>query len=89
MAVLAQRRLLEWSAVVDGTYQVNDRFSISGGLRYSDETKDAIRTFILDPTNPISSGEQSASFDEVSGRLHLVDIHEVSEVVDSMVVHSL
>ena len=60
-----------FAVFVDGTYQVNDRFSISGGLRYSDETKDAIRTFILDPTNPISSGEQSASFDEVSGRFIL------------------
>ncbi len=53
----------------DGTYQVNDRFSISAGLRYSDETKDAVRTFLLDPTNPISSGERSASFDNTSGRL--------------------
>ena len=60
-----------FAVFVDGTYQVNNRFSISGGLRYSDETKDAIRTFILDPTNPISSGEQSASFDEVSGRFIL------------------
>ena len=58
-----------FAVFVDGTYQVNDRFSISGGLRYSDETKDALRTFILDPANPISSGERSASFDEVSGRL--------------------
>ena len=58
-----------FAVFVDGTYQVNDRISISGGLRYSDETKDALRTFILDPTNPISSGERSASFDEVSGRL--------------------
>ena len=53
----------------DGTYNVSDRFSISGGLRYSDETKDAVRTFLLDPTNVTSTGDRTASFDEVSGRI--------------------
>ena len=53
----------------DGTYNLSDRFSISGGLRYSDETKDAVRTFLLDPTNVTSTGDRTASFDEVSGRI--------------------
>ena len=66
---------------VDGTYQINDQFSISAGLRYSDETKDATRTFLLDPTNVISSGEQTASFDNVSGRFILQ--YDISENISA------
>ena len=60
-----------FAVFADGTLDVNDRFSISAGLRYSDETKDATRTFLLDPTNITSTGERTASFDNVSGRLIL------------------
>ncbi len=56
---------------VDGTYQINDRFSVSAGLRYSDETKDATRSFFVSSVPGVAgtSGSDSASFDNTSGRL--------------------
>ena len=75
-----------FAVFVDGTYQVNDRFSISAGLRYSDETKDAILDFLIDPTNPVSTGDQSASFDEVSGRFILQ--YDFSENVSAFAGYS-
>lgn len=58
---------------VDGTFQINDRLSLSGGLRYSDETKDASKRFILSTVPGVAgtSRSDSVSFDNTTGRLIL------------------
>ena len=68
-----------WALFADGTYQINDKFSISGGIRYSDEEKTAEKTFIISTVPGVSgtSGRDSESWDEVTGRL--IAQYEVSD----------
>ncbi len=53
----AEQSLNAYAAFVDGTYQFNDRFSFSGGFRYTIEKKDFDIDFILPDLGSVSDSE--------------------------------
>lgn len=62
-----------YAAYADATWRARDHWELSGGLRYSFETRDAdlLYTDDLDPTRSFATETLSASFDAVTPRLAL------------------
>lgn len=62
-----------WAIFVDGTYELSDKLSLSGGLRYSREDKELEKNFILSSVAGVSgtSVVASDSWSNPTGRLIL------------------
>ena len=62
-----------YAIFADGTYDINDSLSLSGGLRFSRETKDADIDFIVSTVPGVAgtSAQASESWSEPTGRLIL------------------